>query len=91
MPIWAAIVLAAAIVVGGRYSLKKLGSRRIEQYEKRLSDRLAAGEDRYFEELRQLQAYDPRKRSRRFNAILEALEIVGGFIALVLLFTHFGK
>jgi hypothetical protein len=87
MPIWAAAILAAAIVAGGTVGFRKLGTRTIEQYEKRLADRLAAGEDRYFEELRSLQAYDPRRRSKRFHAIVELLGAAASFVVLLILFS----
>jgi hypothetical protein len=87
MPLWAAALLAAAIVLTGATAGHSLTRRRIERHEKHLADRLAAGEDRYFEELRALKAYDPRRRSPRFNAIAEAIGIAVSFAALILLFS----
>ena len=91
MPLWAAIVLAAALVVSGRYGLRKLGTRRIEQHEKRLADRLAAGEDRYFEELRELEAYDPRRHSQRHHVIMEVIEMIAAFVVLTIVFRGLGS
>lgn len=87
MPIWVAAILAAAVVAGSIFSFRKLGTRRIEQYERHLADRLAAGEDRYFEELRSLQAYDPRRRSKRFHVIVELLGALASFIVLLIVFS----
>jgi hypothetical protein len=91
MPIWAAAILAAAVVASGRLAFRKLGTRAVEKHEKRLADRLAAGEDRYFEELRGLQAYDPRRRSKRFHVVMEVLGAVAAFAALLMFFSHFDK
>jgi hypothetical protein len=91
MPIWAAAILAAAVVAGSGFAFSKLGTRRVEQYEKCLADRLAAGEDRYFEELRTLQAYDPRRRSRRFHVVMEVLGAAAAFVALLMLFSNFDR
>ena len=91
MPIWVAAILAAAVVASSRFAFSKLGTRAVEQHEKRLADRLAAGEDRYFEELRALQAYDPRRRSRRFHMIVEVLGAVAAFVALLIFFVNFDK
>ena len=85
MPSWAAALLALAIVLSGGAAAHKLGERRIADYEKRLADRLAAGEDRYFEELRSLEAYDPRRRSKRFNAIIEMIGMAVSFAALFMI------
>ena len=91
MPIWAAALLAAAVVMGSHVGFKKLGTRTNERYEKRLADRLAAGEDRYFEELRELQAYDPRRRSKRFHVIVELLLAAGTFLVLLKVFSDLGS
>ena len=87
MPTWAAALLAAAIVMSGGAAMHKLGQQRLADYERRLADRLAAGEDRYFEELRSLEAYDPRRRPRWFNAAAEAVSYALWFAALFWFFS----
>ena len=91
MPIWAAVILAATIVAGMGFASRKIGTLTIKRYEKRLADRLAVGEDRHFEELRELQAYDPRRHSRRFHVIVEVLWAVAAFVALLMFFADLGS
>lgn len=52
-----------------------------------MEDRLAAGEDRYFEELRELQAYNPAHNPPWKNVTLELISLTAGFVSIVLLLT----
>ncbi|SMQ75829.1 hypothetical protein SAMN06297468_2980 [Altererythrobacter xiamenensis] len=82
-----AIILAAVVSIGSGLSLRKLHERRVERHCARLEDRLKAGQDRYFEELRELQAYDPRTNPPWKNIALELLalaSIFAGFLTLLL-------
>lgn len=71
-----AIILAAVVTIGSGLSLRKLHERRIERHCARLEDRLRAGQDRYFEELRELQARDPLRPPPAFLQDRRADEIV---------------
>ena len=53
MDLLPAIILAAVVTIGSGLSLRKLHERRIERHCARLEDRLKAGQDRCFEELRE--------------------------------------
>ncbi len=87
MDFWLAIGIAGAVTIGASFSVRKLHERRVKRHEDKLNDRLKAGEDRYFEELRELEAYDPRKRPPWQNVGLEIvnLTIFFGLLVLVLL------
>lgn len=74
-----AIILAAVVTIGSGLSLRKLHERRVERHLARLEKRLKAGQDRYFEELRELESYDPRKNPPWKNVALEGLGLVSVF------------
>lgn len=80
---WQAIIVAAVVTIGSGLSLRGLHQRRVLRHRAKLEDRLSAGEDRYFEELRELQAYDPAKNPPWKNALLELLGLVGIFVSIV--------
>ncbi|HYJ52087.1 MAG TPA: hypothetical protein VEW04_02855 [Allosphingosinicella sp.] len=56
------------------------------RYQARLADRLVRGEDSYFEELRELQAYPPQRFSRPQQKIGGALAMLGGLVCFALSF-----
>ena len=85
MDLLPAIILAAVVTIGSGLSLRKLHERRVERHCARLEDRLRAGHDRYFEELRGLQAYDPRNNPPWKNAALELLALASIFFGLLAL------
>jgi hypothetical protein len=70
MRLMAAIMIAAAIYgviflispVTDRLLLRPWHSWQVRRHKKLLAERLAAGKDRYFEELRSLQTYDPDRQ-----------------------------
>lgn len=80
------MVLAAAVTLGGGFSLRQLLQRKIARHQARIDDRLAAGKDRYFEELRELQAYDPRRNSASKNIVSELTFLIVSFIGLTIIF-----
>lgn len=71
--------------------MRKLHTRKVARYMARLENRLAAGEDRYFEELREIEAYDPRKRPPWQNVALEVIRMLAFFISLTVLLLNWGK
>lgn len=87
MSLWLAILIAAAVTIGGGFSLRSLHQRRVARHARRMEDRLAAGEDRYFEELRELQAYNPAHNPPWKNVTLELISLTAGFVSIVLLLT----
>ena len=48
------------------------------RYQARLADRMARGEDAYFEELREIRAYPPRRISRPQQMIVGAVSMLVG-------------
>ena len=87
MSLWLAILIAAAVTIGSGFSMRALHERRVARHAQRLEDRLAAGGDRYFEELRELHAYDPADNPPWKNVVLELLSQTAGFVSIVLLLT----
>ncbi len=72
-----------------RFLGRSLFERRRQRHERLLADRLAAGHDRYFEELRALQAYPPQRRKNReiaFATMLpdKAVEIAFGVTSFLM-------
>ena len=90
MDLLPAIILAAVVTIGSGLSLRKLHTRRVERHPARLEDRPQAGHDRYFEELRELEAYDPRKNPPWRNAVIELFLLASTFAGLLTLFLNFG-
>lgn len=85
MPLWTALIIAAVATLGFDFSLRALHDRKVARHQARLDDRMAAGQDRYFEELRELEAYDPRKRRPWQNITLELTRMLA-FFAIVVTF-----
>ncbi|MDC0886462.1 hypothetical protein OAS19_01540 [Altererythrobacter sp.] len=80
-------MIAAAVTIGSGFSMRALHQRRVARHARRMEDRLAAGEDRYFEELQELQAYNPADNPPWKNVTLELLSLIAGFVSIVLLLT----
>ncbi|WP_152433546.1 hypothetical protein [Erythrobacter sp. THAF29] len=75
------------MTIGSGFSLRALHDRRVRVHQARIDDRLAAGEDRYFEELRELKTYDPRHNPPWKNITRELLMLAAEFATLVILLT----
>ena len=88
MDIWLAALIAAALTFGGALSIRALGEQRIARHQAKIDDRIEAGKDRYFEELRGLKAYDPRRFSVRRNGIIEFITILASFVSLTLMLSE---
>lgn len=56
----------------------------VSRHRRRLNERQAAKEDRYFEELRSLETYDPNRRSPPKKGVLDRL----GTLFIFALVTH---
>jgi hypothetical protein len=56
-----------------------------EKHRAKLADRLAAGEDRYFEELRELQAYAPAAEPLDGKFRVSGWEVLNGLICAFLI------
>lgn len=82
MELWQAILLAAVVTIGSGFSLRTFHDRKVRKHQARIDNRLAAGEDRYFEELRELEAYDPRNNPPWQNLLKEILILSVGFVGL---------
>ena len=77
------LVLAAGLfMVAFPTWLQRLGHR---THEAAIADRLARGEDAYFEELRELQAYKPQRSPR----VLRAVGLAIACFSLVMLYLRF--
>jgi hypothetical protein len=83
MDLWLAIAIAAVVTIGSGFSLRSLHERKVRRHQAKIDDRLAAGKDRYFEELRELQAYDPRNIPPWRNVARELLILGIGAVSLV--------
>lgn len=83
MDLWPTLGIAGAAIIGAGFSLRKLNEHKIARYEAKLKDRLDAGEDRYLDELRELEAYDPRKRPIWQNVAREIALITVAFAAFL--------
>jgi hypothetical protein len=84
-----ALLFAIVLAGTGAWSLFFQGhyaAWRERRYLARLADRLARGEDAYFEELRELQAYPPQRFSRPQQKIGGALAMLVGLACFALLF-----
>lgn len=75
------------MTIGSGFSLRALHERKVRKHQAKIDDRLAAGEDRYFEELRELEAYDPRNNPPWKNVARELLVLGAGFVSLVIFLT----
>ena len=92
MRVIAAIIITAAMYgviflispVADRLLGRPWHAWQVSRHRKRLNERLAAGEDRYFEELRSLEAYDPSRQSPPKKGVLDRL----GTVFIFALVTH---
>jgi uncharacterized membrane protein YfcA len=81
------VAFAILLVLSGLYMLARPTRARaaqVERHRSELADRLARGTDAYFEELRSLEAYAPRPRSRGVTQLLGALIVLIGALQLLI-------
>jgi hypothetical protein len=74
------LIAIPMILLGGWmfFFVGHFAARKERLYQARLADRLARGTDAHFEELRELQAYPPRRYSRPAQMLVGALLMLVG-------------
>lgn len=77
------LIFAALLVVGGLLMLVNPGWFRDSKrrgYERRMAARMARGEDKYFEELRELEAYPPPRAAHYWRVLGAIVFLLGAFL-----------